>query len=125
MNKYNLNSLRDLNLSAKYNFTPGDTARKLEKLKNQNNALNNPPVTNNRGMLNMGNNAYANPNPNPGASSPNLKSSSINNIINNDPLTDQIPVSVNNANPRQSGVNSGFTNMGSNNNYKVGASGFK
>jgi hypothetical protein len=36
IHNFNLNSLKDTNLANKYGFTPGDTQRKLERLKNVN-----------------------------------------------------------------------------------------
>jgi hypothetical protein len=67
INNYNLNSLKDTNIANKYGFTVGETARKLEKMKNTNNAASSGV---NKGIVNVG----VNPNPNPKSLSSNPKS---------------------------------------------------
>jgi hypothetical protein len=116
--------MRDTNLSNRYNFVPGDTARKLEKLKNQNtiniqqNQRGNINYNTNQNINTITSNPTPNANPNTNPISPNLKSSSINNIMNNDPIMKDQTLSPN-ATSNKMNINSGFGNIGSSNNFKA------
>jgi hypothetical protein len=106
--------MRDVNLSAKYSFVAGDTTRKLDKMKN-------PSVTNVQTNLVPPRNNYGNLSPNPNPGTPNMKSSSLNNIMNNDPIMkDNVGQHSPGVRMNQGGVNSGFSNMGGGyNNFKT------
>lgn len=77
--KYNLNSLRDLNLSSKYQYTIGDTKRKLAKLENADQVQSNINPSGRSNVYGI----------NPPIVSPNGKSSSAINRLGEDPL-DQV-----------------------------------
>lgn len=104
INNYNLNSLKDTNIANKYSFTPGETARKLEKLKNQNNsaAIVNPQ---NKGIINLG----VNPSPKPLPSNPKSAVSR----LEEDPIIDnKVNLSPNMKPTNLNNVNQGFNNGG-------------
>jgi hypothetical protein len=98
VNHYNLNSVKETNLANKYGFTPGETARKLERLKN--------PTTNttnvNKGMVNM-----VGVNPNTGSLSPGVRPSVVNRLSDDPILNENRSGSLSPA-MRSSGLNQGF-----------------
>lgn len=82
---YNLNSLKETNLANKYGFTVGETARKLEKLRNP----NQPTSNTNKGMIQIG----VSPNPRP--TTPNQKNSVLNKLDDDKILGGGDNISVN------------------------------
>jgi hypothetical protein len=108
---YNLNSLKDTNLHGKYGFTTGETARKLEKIRNPNQT---GLQGGNKGVVNVGINPKSNSS-NPKSAVNRLEDDPLisDNNSNNNRLVPSPNIKSNNLN----NVNQGF-NTGTNFNMK-------
>lgn len=85
---YHLNSLKEIDLATKYEFRPGETERKLARLKNPQLAN-----TNERGRGMVGMTTGVNPNPNAQSMSPTVRSAV--NRIGEDPLLENMNLNNN------------------------------